>query len=84
MTVDNIKIFREQHDEFRDLVVTYFECQIQHKDNPYLYQFKSWKFGKPWDNEIVIYYTGPTWELCEMYVTFEELENYSKIIEQNW
>ena len=45
MTVDNIKIYREQHDKFRDLVVNYFEHEIQHKDNWYLYQFKSWKFG---------------------------------------
>lgn len=78
MTVDNIKNFREQHDKFRDLVVNYFEHEIQHKDNWYLYQFKSWKFGKTWDNEIIIYYTDPISEICEMYVTFEELENYSE------
>lgn len=81
MTTEEIKRIRDSYKSLDTLVCEYFNYYIKENydiNSVLHYQFKSWKYGRVWDNDIVIYYTNPTSELCEMYVTFEELENYSE------
>lgn len=81
MTVEEIKRIRDSYKSLDTLVCEYFNYYIKENYDinsvPY-YQFKSWKYGRVWDNDIVIYYTNMTSHICEIYVTFEELEKYSE------
>lgn len=81
MIVEEIKRIRDSYKSLDTLICEYFNYYIKENYDinsvPY-YQFKSWKYGRVWDNDIVIYYNDSDLESCEMDVTFEELEKYSE------
>lgn len=81
MTVEEIKRIRDSYKSLDTLICEYFNYYIRENYGinsvPY-YQFKSWKYGRVWDNEIVIYYNDSNHDFCEIDVTFEELEKYSE------
>lgn len=83
MTVQEIKQISDNYNELDKLIYNYFFDKITENydiDNVKRCQYKIWNFSKKWDNEICITYLNPSLEYDVMYLTFEELESYSKNI----